>query len=92
MSPVKESVVEIKGEDHFSHKPAKQSLKITTDRHFTGGLLEVLHITVGARVSLVKNIDVSDGLVNGADGVMAKTDISKKFPLKGTIFFTFRKQ
>lgn len=89
MTTVIESIIEIKAEDQLSHKPAKQSVKITTDRHFTGGLHEVLHIAVGARVSLVKNIDVSDGLVNGADGVIVKIDISKKFPLKGTVFLHF---
>ncbi|KAK4317103.1 hypothetical protein Pmani_011785 [Petrolisthes manimaculis] len=35
-----------------------------------GGLQEVLHIAVGARVMLVVNLDVSDGFVNGACGTI----------------------
>lgn len=89
MTKVKESIVEIKASDQLSHMPPKQSLKLTTSRHFTGGLHEVLRIAVGAHVSLVKNIDVSDGLVNGADGTITKIDIDNKYPLKGTIFFHF---
>ena len=36
----------------------------------TGNLRKVLHVKVGARVMLTTNIDVSDGLTNGAVGTV----------------------
>ena len=36
----------------------------------TGGLVSELHLTVGDKVMLTVNVDVSDGLVNGARGTV----------------------
>jgi len=45
-------------------------------RSDTGGLHGTLKLAVGARVMLTTNVDVSDGLVNGARGVVVHIDTS----------------
>ena len=40
----------------------------------TGGLLKLLEICVGARVMLRMNLDIGDGLVNGATGWVVDMD------------------
>ena len=48
-----------------------KSYKTSEDSRYTGGVAkEILLICEGARVMITKNIDVQDGLVNGAQGTV----------------------
>ena len=49
--------------------------KLNTDCNLTAGLEAVLHIAVGARVMLRRNIDTSIGLVNGALGTVVSIKV-----------------
>jgi hypothetical protein len=44
----------------------------------TGGLRDVLTVAIGARIMLVKNIDVCDGLVNGVQGTVVDIETNSK--------------
>lgn len=67
----------------------KRKLNIPENRHLTGGLHSMLCLAVGARVSIVKNLDMSDGLVNGANGSISAIRLNKDHPLDGVIILTF---
>lgn len=70
----------------------KRKLHIPENRHLTGGLNSVLRLAVGARVSIVKNLDISDGLVNGANGSISAIRLNKDHPLDGVIMVKFQNE
>jgi DNA replication protein DnaC len=57
--------------------------------HKTGGLAREIKIATDAQYMHIKNTDLTDGLVNGAAGIIKHIDIDEKNPLKGTIYVKF---
>ena len=64
---------------------------VWADPENTGGLEALLRIAVGVRVMLRHNIDVQDGLVNGACGFVEQIDADEETNEVGNIWIAFEK-
>ena len=70
LAPEEEHVV-IHAIDSTMDKHTQQlNLTMPSSKSHTGGLVSELRLTVGSKIMLTVNVDVSDGLVNGARGTV----------------------
>ena len=73
---------ETTGPQNWSKKEAEKLEKLNQDSNLTTGLEAVLYLAVGVRVMLCRNIDITNGLVNGACGTVnavGKKAVTVKF-------------
>lgn len=84
------SVVQIDSKDYKPESPDKviDLSSIPDDIHQTAGLHKTLSLALGAIVYVTRNIDVSDGIVNGAPGIIKHMNLPA-VPLKRTILVKF---
>ena len=68
--PCTDEVNETVGTFKWTKKAGEELQKLNSDCNLTAGLEAVLRVAVGARVMLRRNIDTSQGLVNGAIGTV----------------------
>ena len=61
------------------------NVTMPTNVHETGNLKKVLTLTINARVMITTNIDVTDGLTNGAMGTVANVVIDETTGKMSTI-------
>lgn len=58
----------------------------SSNMHETGGLVNEVKVAEMAKYMQTKNVDIPDGLVNGATGTIMKIDIPENKPLDGKLF------
>ena len=73
----------IYAKDSIAKNSKKKNTKLPSSKHSFNCLPDKLCIGIGARVMMTKNVDTSDGMVNGAFGIVTHiiTKPNNKFPL-----------
>lgn len=73
-------------------KPSSmKNFSLSTDDRFTGGFPSVITICIGARIILTRNIDVSDGLANGTQGIVRDIIFVSGTPIAVIVLFDSQK-
>ena len=65
------------------------NVTMPTNPHETGNLQKVLNVKMNARVMITTNIDVTEGLTNGAMGTVTNVVIDETTGKMSTILLTF---
>ena len=65
------------------------NITLPTNPHKTGNLKKILTVKINARVMITTNIDVSDGLTNGAMGTVTNVAIDEKTGKMSAILVSF---
>ena len=65
------------------------NITMPTNTHETGNLKKILIVKINARVMITTNINVSDGLTNGAMGTVTNVVIDEKTGKMITILVSF---
>jgi len=72
-----QAIDKVQGKNAIQHGDAILKSVLTLDSNETQGLLQEVLLVPTLKYMIVTNVDVRDGLINGASGVLEKIDVFK---------------